>query len=360
MGVSVASGITDQDLQEVEAKLAKTLGRALLPPELWGRLVQECYVLAVVREGYDGPEWLELVEAAREYIREKREEALNTNLPPESRDRKPGEIAGVRLDRYTRLRAETFSEVAGALANRRTEVRTFRDLYLGGTEARLTDDAAGAWIYGREAPTNALEDMREVSRRLSQAFRWRADDAHWFLLTGYVPFVRPISVRTRQNSFLDVPNYLNRDYQFEGPNFMVDTAEIVITAEPWVDAEIVSRVFREVQKQVRGGDNRKVTLKVLDAVRFVARRLGTGKVEWPVLRSAWNTAQDDPTRRYRSRDGLYKAVRRFLQPRYNNPTYPEYEPTPWQVARQAAEGRRTSSLSSYELNLASSAPPSGP
>jgi hypothetical protein len=356
----MASGITYHDVQEVQDKLAKTLGRVFLPPELWGRLWQGDYVLPVVREGYDGPEWRELVEAAREFTREKREEALGTNLPPESRDRKPGEIAGVRLDGYTRLRAETFSEVAGALANRRAEVRKFRDLYLGGTESRLTDDEAGAWIYGREAPTNALEDMREVSRRLSRAFRWRADDAHWFLLTGYVPFVRPISVRTRQNSFLDVPNYLNRDYRLEGPNFMVDTAEIVITAEPWVDAEIVSRAFREVQKQVRGGDNRKVTAKVLDGVRFVARRLGTGKVEWPVLRSAWNNAQDDPTRRYRSRDGLYKAVRRFLQPRYNKPTYPEFEPAPWQVARQAAEARRTSSLSSYELNLASRVPPSGP
>jgi hypothetical protein len=354
----MASGYTADDVQEIEARLAKTLGRASLPPELWGRLWQWDLVLPVVREGYDGHEWRELVETAREFSREKREDALGTNLPPESKDRKPGDIAGVRLDGYTQLRAETFSEVAGALANRRTEVRAFRDLYLGGTESRLTDDEASAWLYRREAPTNALEDMREVSRRLSRAFRWREDDAYWFLLTGYVPFVRPISVRTRQNSFFDVPNYLNRDYHLEGPNFTVGTAEIVITAEPWVDAEIVSRVFREVQKQVRGGDNRKVTVKVLDAVRFVARQLGTGKVQWPVLHSAWNAAQDDPTRRYRSRDGLYKAVRRFLQPRYNKPTYPEYEPTPWQIARQAAEERRISSLASHELNRLG--PSSGP
>jgi hypothetical protein len=354
----MASGFTEDDLEEVFAKIAKTLGHATLPPEVLGRLMQEADPFAVVREGYDGPEWRELVDAARQFAREKREEAPGTNLPPESRDRKPGDIAGVRLDEYTQLRAETFSEVAGALANRRAEVRKFRDFYLGGVESRLTDDEAGAWIYGREGPTNAMEDMRDVSRRLSRAFRWREDDAHWFLLTGYVPFVRPISVRTRQNSFLDVPNYLNRDYHLEGPNFIVDTAEIVITAEPWVDAEIVSRVFREVQKQVRRGDNRKVTVKVLDAVRFVARRLGTGKVQWPVLSSAWNAAQNDPTRRYRSRDGLYKAVRRYLQPGYNKPTHPEYEPTPWQVARQAAEDCRVSSLASHEPNRLG--PSSGP
>ena len=120
-------------------------------------------------------------------------------------------------------------------------------------------------------------------------------------------------------------------------------------------------MFREVQKQVRGGDNRKVTVKVLDAVRFVARRLGTGKVEWPVLSSAWNTAQDDPTRRYRSRDGLYKAVRRFLQPRYNKPTYPEFEPAPWQVAQTGCgSAPRLLSLSPSHLITWSQAPPAGP
>ncbi len=340
----MGSGITDHDLQEVEARLAKILGRAVLPDDLWGRLVRGTYVLAVAREKYNGSEWPELVAAAREFAREKREEAPGTNLPPESRDRKPGDTAGVRLDDYTRLRAGTFSEVAGALANRRTEVRQFRDIYLGGTEARLTDEEAGAWVYGDKAPANALEDMREVSRRLSRAFRWRLGDADWFLLTGYVPFVRPISVSVHQNSSRDVPSYLNKDYHLEGPDFMVDTAEIVITAEPWVDAEIVSKAFREVQKQVRGGDNHKLTAKVLDAARFVGRRLGTGKVEWAVLRSAWNAAQDDPKRRYQSRDGLYKAVHRFLRPKYNSPVYPEYEPTPWQVERQATVERRVSSL----------------
>src|SRR5688572_4470527 len=106
MGVSMASGFTQDDFEEVFAKLAKTLGRASMPPELCGRLIQEADVFAVVREGYDGPEWRELVETAREFTREKREEVLGTNLPPESRDRKPGDIAGVQLDEYTRHRAE--------------------------------------------------------------------------------------------------------------------------------------------------------------------------------------------------------------------------------------------------------------
>jgi len=109
------------------------------------------------------------------------------------------------------------------------------------------------------------------------------------------------------------------------------TAEIVITAEPWVDAGVVSQAFREVQKQVRGGDNRKITAKVLDVVRFVVSWLGTGKFSWPELRAEWNQAH--PEMRYNSRDGLYKAFRHFLWPRYNSPTYPGYEPTPAQRYR---------------------------
>jgi hypothetical protein len=244
----------------------------------------------------------------------------------------------VRLDEYTRLRAEVFSEVAGALANRWTEVREFRSTYLGDTDARLTGAEAGAWLYRREAPEYALADLAEISRRLSREFRWRMGDADWFMLTGYVPFVKPVSVSVRQSSHRDLPNYLNRPYYLEGSNFMVDTAEIVITAEPWVDSDIVVGAFKEVQKQVRGGDNRKITTKTLKAVRFVARRLGADKIRWPELRVGWNEAH--PGMRYNNRNDLYEAFRRFLRPKYNSPKFPDYEPAPWQEAEGAEHERR--------------------
>jgi hypothetical protein len=262
------------------------------------------------------------------------------NLPPDGRDRNPPKIAGVRLDDYTTLRAEVFSEVAGALANRWAEVREFRSIYLGDTDTRLTDAEARAWIYRREAPENALVDLAEVSRRLSQAFRWRTGDANWFVLTGHVPFVRPVSVVVHDNSYRDLPNYLNRRYYLEGSDFMVNTAEIVITAEPWVDANVVVRAFKEVQKQVNGGDNHKVTPKVLDAVRFVARRLGTDKIRWPELTVGWNRSQEDPKKHYRSRNGLPQAFSRFLRPKYKSPRFPDYELAPWQEAERAEHEHR--------------------
>jgi len=90
-----------------------------------------------------------------------------------------------------------------------------------------------------------------------------------------------------------------------------------------------------VQKQVKGGDNHKVTPKVLDAVRFVARRLGTGRIRWPELTAGWNNSQQDSDNRYQSRNGLPQAFSRFLRPQYNYPTFPDYEPTPWQEAERA-------------------------
>jgi hypothetical protein len=312
-----------------------------MPDAVWGRLMREGCVTAAITWGYKGKEWEQLKDKAREVGREVRYSETGTNLPPDGRDRTPPETAGVRLDEYTRLRAEVFSEVTGALANRWAMVRRFRDVHLGNTDARLTAAEAGAWLYRKEAPTGALEELRKISRHLSRAFRWRIKDADWFVLTGYVPFVRPVSVAVSCTSHRDTPkNYVNGCYFLKGSDFMVNTAEIVITAEPWVDANVVARAFREVQKQVKGGDNHKVTPKVLDAVRFVARRLGTGKIRWSELTAGWNKSQQDPKKHYRTRNGLPQAFSRFLRPQYKSPTFPDYEPTPWQEA-EWAEGHLT-------------------
>ena len=331
----MAHGITDTDLYECEERLREALGWRTMPDAVWGRLTKEEYVTTAITWGCKGHEWKQLIDRAREIGREMPHSETGTNLPPDDRDRKPPETAGVRLDEYTRLRAEVFSEVTGALANRWAMVRRFRDVHLGNTDARLTAAEAGAWLYRKEAPTGALEELREVSRHLSQAFRWRVKDADWFVLTGYVPFVRPVTVAVRRTSHRDTPNYLNECYFLKGSDFMVNTAEIVITAEPWVDANVVARAFREVQKQVNGGDNHKVTPKVLDAVRFVARRLGKGKIRWPQLTAGWNKSQEDPENHYRSRNGLPQAFSRFLRPQYKSPKFPDYEPTPWQEAERA-------------------------
>ena len=334
------AAVSGEDLRECRKRLAKALGRTDVPPETWIRLLDLEYPFDVIEQGYTGREWEELLGTAREFAKEEREASPTNNLPSDSRERGVPETAGARPDDYTQLRAEAFSEVAGALANRWAEVREFRALHLGGVEVRLTKDEAGSWLYGGAAPAEAREDLQKVSRRLSKAYRWRIGDSNWFVLTGHVPFVSPINMSVRRNSHRDLPNYLNRRYYLEDNDFMVDTAEIVITAEAWVPSQIVAQAFSEVQRQVRGGDNRKTTDKVLGAVRFVASQLGTGKLRWPELQAKWNRAR--PEWCYNGRNGLYEAFHNFLHPPkgYGSPEYPEYKPAPWQEAERASEERR--------------------
>lgn len=333
-------GITGLDVDECEERLADALERAMVPPEMWGRLWQEDYVLPAIREGYNSAEWRELVEAARTFEHEAREAATGTNLPPAGRDRKPRETAGAELDDYTRHRAEVFSEVAGVLANMWAKVRRFRHVYLGSTDAKLTEAEAASWLFGdgMEMMT-ARQDMSEISRLLSRAYRWRTREANWFLLTGDVPFVHPISISVSQTRHRDFPSYLNKCYQLPGYAFDVGTGEIIVTVEPWVDAETVSQEFREVQRQILGGDNRKTTTKVLEAVRFVVRRLKENRVIWSKLQAEWNRTH--PELRYNSRGGLSKAFRRFLQPGYESPKFADFELTPAQRWEKEYRRRKT-------------------
>jgi hypothetical protein len=76
----------------------------------------------------------------------------------------------------------------------------------------------------------------------------------WFALTGDAPYVQPL--RVHYDSIEDEPHY---------PNM----GQLTLIVEPWVDATEVERVYRSVQRQVLGGDNRKKDKHTLEAARFV-------------------------------------------------------------------------------------------
>src|SRR5919107_522167 len=143
----MADGITDVDLYECEERLRTALGWTTMPDAVWGRLMREGCVTAAITWGYKGKEWEQLKDKAREVGREVRYSETGTNLPPDGRDRKPPETAGVRLDEYTRLRAEVFSEVTGALANRWAMVRRVRGGFLGEKEGRPTAAGGGGGVF---------------------------------------------------------------------------------------------------------------------------------------------------------------------------------------------------------------------
>jgi hypothetical protein len=232
--------------------------------------------------------------------------------PPRRTARKAPEEVSVTLDDYSQRRAQAFSEVAAALAQDHPEVRSFREHFLNGR--LLTNEEAGEFLDKGEG----LEDLRSLGKKLCITYRWREGDAEWFVLTGEPP---PVPALRAQVS-------LNASIQSYYPN----TAEITLTIQPWVNAEEVVRIYRDIQRQVLGGDNRRLHDRTLDAVRFVTQQIREhGEESWSRRLSRWN--RERPKWRYASFRGLRQVFERFVHPHYEAPKYAPYEPTPYQTWR---------------------------
>lgn len=230
---------------------------------------------------------------------------------PERPNRGVPEEVSIELDDYTQRRAETASAVAAVFADGHPEVREFRRKYLGGEYARLTEEQARQFLDD-DQPEHILDEMLSLARKLGWRYRWAYHDTWQFLLTGDAPYVVPL--RVHYNHGHDEPHY---------PSM----AEITLIVEPWVDAKDVECVYRDVQRQVLGGDNRKKDERTLAAVRFAARRMREhGSESWAELKRHWNEAQRDPKRRYKSRGGLHQAFQRFVRAVYHPPVYKDREP----------------------------------
>lgn len=336
----------DAERNDIAERLAALLGREEVPDAVWGALDKDGLISAAWREGSGSDEWTELVSEARAHLRASSESPLASNFLPKRTGRRRSRpvAATVELDDYSQCRADTFSEVAATLAERRASVRAFRAEHLGSVETRLSEEDAGAWLNENSEPTEALAHLQVVTKELAGAYRWREKAAEWFILTGDVPFVKPLNAKVRLSSSANVANYLDAPYALPDPHIIVETAEITIVAEPWVDANLVTKAYRDVQRQLlsrdaKGADNRKKHGRTLDAIRFAARHIRqSGRIKWSEITSSWNAEQgDDPGRRYSSRHGLQQAFGKFLRPRYTSPNFASYEREPWQRQRDDAQ-----------------------
>jgi hypothetical protein len=253
----------------------------------------------------------------------------NAQLSPPGREGReaPNEVS-VQLDDYTQKRAHVFSQLAAALADTHPDVQEFRRRVLGGENVRLTEEQASQFLYEEntsEPQWITLDELSWLAKRLSRAYRWREDAAKWFVLTGDAPYVQPFSVTVSERVSIE-------DYY---PN----TASIALTAEAWVDAKDVERVYRDVQRQVLGGDNRKKSGRTLDVVVFIAQQIRDhGHEAWSKRVERWN--KDHPDRRYKSFRELRQVYERFLRPSYNAPNYKPSEREPWQVQRDEQRRRQ--------------------
>jgi hypothetical protein len=145
-----------------------------------------------------------------------------------------------------------------------------------------------------------LDRLRKVSNSLARNYPWEEVEAAHFVLTGEPPKVSPLWGRTRDGT-------------------------ITLTAAPWVSEKTVSRFYRHMQRQVRGGNNRPLTDRSRAVLLFVSEHwvrqeqqpsgdkwvregISWWRPSWSMLHELWNVRY--PEWEYEWREELFKAYQR--------------------------------------------------
>jgi len=123
-------------------------------------------------------------------------------------------------------------------------------------------------------PDSVLGELRKICKEITRAHPWDVDQATWFVLTGEVPFVRPIRSTIPTQRLLGGRAH----------------ATISLTIQPWVSSEAVEAVYRQVQKQVIGGKPGRVSDKNLNLLKFAIERTdGNGNLpKGDILVQEWD------------------------------------------------------------------------
>jgi hypothetical protein len=258
-------------------------------------------------------------------------------------------------------KAEALAEVFATLAENHREVQRFRRRYLPGWP--LTDEQAREFLNKRGGPQGTDKavrrsapnpkwslhpaakrfltpsEMRELlglADKLSKAYGWKEGDALWFVLTGYIPPIRPLEVEM----FIHMSTGPSRDHD-------PITARITITAQAWVQADEVAGVFRDAQRQLLRSDAPPTIRdeRTLEVVKFVARRMRDhGRETWDERWKAWNRTHPKGWR-YSAYSGFRQAydrfMRRYVYRKYEPPNYIKRERTPYEVYRDDWNKRLT-------------------
>ena len=139
--------------------------------------------------------------------------------PGRGKDRGAPDEVAVEPSENVVKRAEALSEVLATIGDNHPEVQRFRRKYLHGR--LLTDEEARSFLDDRGSPQGTGKavrktapnpkwslhpqakrystpiEMRELiglGEKLRKTYGWREGDGLWFVLTGYVPPIRPLEV----------------------------------------------------------------------------------------------------------------------------------------------------------------------
>ncbi len=162
---------------------------------------------------------------------------------------------------------------------------------------------------------SVLEELRDLSERLAQWYRWEPAQATMFVLAGVTPNVPSLKVGTSVR--------LSRQlYPIKTASSEYIDARVIIEVSPWVSSETVKKAYRKAQIKVMGTSGGKAPgSKSLKLYRFVTERVGptctpdskkmpNGKSlmsEWNDANPQWKAYKD--TRRF-WRD--YNRIRRTI------------------------------------------------
>lgn len=147
-----------------------------------------------------------------------------------------------------------------------------------------------------------LDALRRTGLAL-KTFPWQDGESLLFALTGNIPSIAPMSSSMK----LAMSSHSDR-------------ARIQITADPWVSAASVARMFGRAQKQLLARHNRPISERRLELFRFVTANQQDLEIPpWRGLMENWNKKfrswRYDDVRNF-SRD-YWSAARGLLFPQYD-------------------------------------------
>jgi hypothetical protein len=305
--------------------------------------------------------WGDVEKEARKLLDVYYDPSGRSRPPGRGKDRGAPDEVAVKPSENVTKRAEALAEVAATLCDNHPEVQRFRRMYLPGR--LLTDEEARSFLNERGGPQGtdkavrrtapnpkwslhpyakryaAPFNMRELlglSDKLSKAYGWSEGDALWFVLTGYIPPIRPLTVEL----------YINTSTTWPSRAYEPFIPRITVTAHAWVQAQEVEQVFRDAQRQLFRGDvPPQKNERRLEVVKFVARRMRERDGEtWEERWKAWKRTCPKGWG-YSSYNAFRQVYERFKEQymyrRYNHPNYKKCERTPYEAYRDDWNDRLT-------------------
>jgi hypothetical protein len=143
-----------------------------------------------------------------------------------------------------------------------------------------------------------LGALHKAVGELIQQYPWEEPDAVWFMLTGEVPWVVPVSWQARWFGREQTISSFRKEEDSFSYGF------ITLKVEPWVSPESVQQIYREAQRSLRGEHrSRRLEDKSLKLLQFVIERVNVADLSLrerrklaPELVAAWD--KENPKHRY--------------------------------------------------------------